>query len=51
VVAVCYVRSDLSFIATEGGKQAAQEVKRIARRRTEQSHIHFPLRQIISAST
>jgi hypothetical protein len=32
---VCCVfaeRSDLSFIATEGGEQASQEVKRIARR-------------------
>jgi hypothetical protein len=35
VVAVCCLfaeRSDLSFIATEGGEQAAREAKRIARR-------------------
>jgi hypothetical protein len=35
VVAVCSVfaeRSDLSFIATEGGKQAAGEAKRTAKR-------------------
>jgi hypothetical protein len=35
VVAVCCIfaeRSDLSFIATEGGEQAAREVKRTARR-------------------
>jgi hypothetical protein len=54
VVAVCCVfteRSDLSFIATEGGEQAAREAKRTAGRRTEQSRIHFPLRQIVSAST
>jgi hypothetical protein len=54
VVVVCCVfteRSDLSFIVTEGGEHAVREVKRTARRRTEQSHIHFPLRQIISAST
>jgi hypothetical protein len=50
VVAVCYLfaeRSDLSFIATEGDEQAAREAKRTARRRTEQSRIHFPLRQIV----
>jgi hypothetical protein len=44
VDAVCCVfaeRSDLSFIATEGGEQAVREVKRTARRRTEQSDIHF----------
>jgi hypothetical protein len=53
-MAMCCVfaeRSDLSFIATEGGKPAAREAKRIARRRTEQSRIHFPLRQNVSAST
>jgi hypothetical protein len=43
-------RSDLSFIATEGGEQAAREAKRTARRWTEQSRIHFPLRQIVLAS-
>jgi hypothetical protein len=51
VVAMCCVfaeRSSLSFIATEGGEQAAREVKRTTRRRTEQSRIHFPLRQIVS---
>jgi hypothetical protein len=54
VEAMCCVfaeRSDLSFIAIEGGEQATREVKRTARRRTEQSRIHFPLRQIVSAST
>jgi hypothetical protein len=53
VVFVCYVfaeRSDISFIAIEGGEQAAQEAKRTARRRTKQSRIHFPLRQIVLAS-
>jgi hypothetical protein len=54
VEAVCCVfteRSDLSFIAIEGGEQATQEAKGTARRQTEQSRIHFPLRQIVSAST
>jgi hypothetical protein len=54
VDAVCCVfakRSNLSFIATKGGEQAAREVKRTARRQTEQSRIHFPLRQIVSACT
>jgi hypothetical protein len=35
MVVVCCVfaeRGDLSFIATEGGEQAAREAKRIARR-------------------
>jgi hypothetical protein len=44
VVAVCYVfaeRSDLSFIGTEGGEQAAREAKQTIRRRTERSRIHF----------
>jgi hypothetical protein len=54
MVAVCCVfaeRSDLFFIATQGGEQAAREAKWTARRWTKQSHIHFPLRQIVSAST